>query len=479
MYAVDVCQFGNLSLYWALMARYGSNPFSLGFTTSRVFLQRALYLSMRKFHLLLLAFLALASFSFTSEGGPEKLYLKIDALASQYNQEVITLRRHFHENPELSNREFKTSARVAEELKALGLEVQTGIAGTGLVATLKGGKPGKTVALRADMDALPVEERTGLPFASKVKGELNGQEVPVMHACGHDAHTAILLGVAKILVDIKKDLPGEVRFIFQPCEEGPPGDEEGGAKVMVEEGVLKGVDAIFGLHVKKELNVGEIGLKSEGFMAAADRFVIKVKGKQTHGSTPWTGVDPIVVSSQIVQGIQNIVARQTNLVQAPAVISVGSIHGGLRFNIIPEEIEMVGTIRTLDSKMQDDIHMRLKRTVNSICESAGATAEIELQRMCPVTWNDVDLTSQMLPSLRATAGGEHVSMLKPIMGAEDFAFYSKEIPGLFYFVGVTPKGKSPEDAAPHHTPEFFVDESGLELGVRSMARLAVDYLYGG
>ncbi len=438
---------------------------------------------MRKFPLLLIGFLAFLFLSFapneTLEKGPDKLYLKIDQLAHQYNEEVISLRRHFHQNPELSNREFKTSARVAEELKMLGLEVQTGVAHTGVVAVLKGGKPGKTVALRADMDALPVEERTGLAFASTVKGELNGQEVPVMHACGHDAHTAILLGVAKILVAIREDLPGEIRFLFQPCEEGPPGDEEGGAKLMVEAGVLKGVDAIFGLHVKKELNVGEIGLKPEGFMAAADRFVIKIKGKQTHGSTPWTGVDPIVVSSQVVQGLQNIVARQTNLVQAPAVISVGSIHGGLRFNIIPEEVELVGTIRTLDSKMQEDIHRRVLRTVNSICESAGATAEIKIQKMCPVTWNDVSLTEQMLPSLRETAGSEHVAMLKPIMGAEDFAFYSKEVPGLFYFVGITPKGTAPEDAAPHHTTEFFVDESGLELGVRSMARLAVDYLYGG
>lgn len=455
----------------------------------RIFYPVNVFLPMRKFHYLILAFLAFPLLSITLNedpekvsargNGPEKLYAKIDQLASQYNEEVISLRRHFHEHPELSNREFKTSERVVEELDALGLEIQTGIAHTGVVAILKGGKPGKTVALRADMDALPVEERTGLSFASTVKGELNGQEVPVMHACGHDAHTAILLGVAKILVDIREEIPGEVRFLFQPCEEGPPGDEEGGAKLMVEEGALEGVDAIFGLHVKKELNVGEIGLKSEGFMAAADRFVIRVKGKQTHGSTPWTGVDPKVVASQVVQGLQNIVARQTNLVQAPAVISVGSMHGGLRFNIIPEEVELVGTIRTLDSKMQDDIHKRVNRTVRSICESAGATAEIDIQKMCPVTWNDVALTEQMLPSLKRTAGGDHVNNLKPIMGAEDFAFYSKEIPGLFYFVGITPKGKSPEDAAPHHTPEFFIDESGLELGVRSLARLAVDFLHGG
>lgn len=431
---------------------------------------------MKKLHLVILPLLFLPLFSFLPGGGPDKLYPKIDQLADKYQQEVISLRRHFHQNPELSNREFKTAARVAEELKKLGLEVKTGIAHTGVVAILKGGKAGKTVALRADMDALPVEERTGLDFASVAKGELNGQEVPVMHACGHDAHTAILLGVAKVLSEIKDDLHGEVRFFFQPCEEGPPAGEEGGAYLMVKEGVLEGVDAIFGLHVKKELNVGQIGYKPEGFMAAADRFVVKVKGKQTHGSTPWTGVDPIVVASQIIQGFQNIISRQVNLVQAPAVLSVGSIHGGLRFNIIPEEIEMVGTVRTLDSKMQDHIHERMHKTANSIAESAGATVEVDIQKMCPVTWNNVELTAQMLPSLQAAAGAENVQAIKPIMGAEDFAFYSDEIPGLYYFVGVTPKDQSPEAAAPHHTPEFFVDESGLNLGVRSLSRLAVDYL---
>lgn len=417
--------------------------------------------------------IAALSFAFAPPGGIED---KIDQLSKQYEQEVIDLRHHFHENPELSNREFKTAERIAAELKALGLEVQTGIAHTGVVATLKGGKTGKTVALRADIDALPVEERTGLSFASKAKGTLNGQEVPVMHACGHDAHTAILLGVAKILSQVKADIPGEVRFIFQPAEEGPPAGEKGGASLMVEEGVLKGVDAIFGLHIKKELNVGQIGYKPQGFMAAADRFVIKVKGKQTHGSTPWTGVDPIVVSSQIVQGIQNVVSRQTNLVEAPAVISVGSIHGGLRFNIIPEEVEMVGTIRTLDSDMQDRIHEHLRRMVKSIAESAGATAEIDIQKMCPVTYNNVDLTAQMLPTLQSVAGTENVHAIKPIMGAEDFAFYTDIIPGLYFFVGATPTGKDPEAAAPHHTPEFFVDDSSLRLGVRALSRLAVDYL---
>ncbi|MCL4109462.1 UNVERIFIED_CONTAM: hypothetical protein GTU68_037727 [Idotea baltica] len=297
-----------------------------------------------------------------------------------------------------------------------------------------------------------------------------------MHACGHDAHTAILLGVAQVLTAVKDELPGTVKFFFQPCEEGPPAGEKGGAALMVEEGVLEGVDAVFGLHVKKELNVGQIGLKPEGFMAAADRFVITLQGKQTHGSTPWTGVDPIVLSSQIVQGLQNIVSRQTNLVKAPAVVSVGSIHGGLRFNIIPEEVTLVGTIRTLDSDMQDDIHTNLRRMVKGICDANGATATVEIEKMCPVTWNDVDLTAKMLPSLQATAGADNVQTLKPIMGAEDFAFFAGKVPSIYYFVGVTPIGQSPDDAPPHHTPEFFVDESGMLLGVRSLSRLAADYL---
>lgn len=422
--------------------------------------------------------LAFAMIGVVKAGGtPEKLSQTISKLASKASAKVISLRRHFHEHPELSNREFKTATKVAEVLRALGLEVETGIAHTGVVATLKGGKPGKTVALRADMDALPVPERTGLPFASKAMGQLNGQEVPVMHACGHDAHTAILLGVAQVLSEVKNDLPGTVKFIFQPSEEGAPEGEEGGAYLMVKEGVLKDVDVILGLHVKKELNVGQIGYRPQGFMAAADRFVVKVKGKQTHGSTPWTGVDPIVVASQIVQGFQNIVARQTNLTEAAAVITVGSIHGGLRFNIIPEEVVMIGTIRTLDSEMQEEIHRRLIRTAKSIAESAGARAEVEIQKMCPVTYNDVELTRQLLPSLQAAAGAENVYSIKPIMGAEDFAFYQKEIPGLYFFVGVTPQGEDAAKAPPHHTPEFFVDESGLELGVRALARCAVDYLY--
>ncbi|MCB9230907.1 MAG: amidohydrolase [Bacteroidia bacterium] len=415
--------------------------------------------------------------SLQAGGTPEKISRNLRELAASSVPTVIELRRYFHQNPELSNREFKTAAKVAEFLTSLGLEVKTGVAHTGVIATLKGGKPGKTVALRADMDALPVPERTGLPFASTAKGNLNGQEVSVMHACGHDAHTAILLGVARVLSSLKAELPGTVVFLFQPSEEGAPEGEEGGASLMVKEGALKGVDAIFGLHVKKEMNVGQIGYRPEGFMAAADRFVIRVKGKQTHGSTPWTGVDPIVVSAQIVQGLQNIISRQTNLTEAAAVITVGSIHGGLRFNIIPEEVEMVGTVRTLDSKMQDEIHRRMVQTTHSIAESAGAEAEIDIQRMCPVTYNDIELTRKMLPSLQTAAGAENVFSTKPIMGAEDFAFYQKEVPGLYFFVGITPKGADAELAPPHHTPEFFIDESGLELGVRALSQCAVDYLF--
>ena len=409
---------------------------------------------------------------------PDPLKVKVDALADQVEKKVIQWRRDFHEHPELSNREFETSKKVAAHLSALGIEVKTGVAHTGVVGLLKGGKPGPVVALRADMDALPVPERTGLPFASKVRAEFNGQEVSVMHACGHDVHTAILMGVAEVLAGISKDLPGTVKFIFQPSEEGAPAGEEGGADLMVKEGVLLNPkpEVIFGLHIKKEHNVGEIGYRPGGFMAAADRFVIKIHGKQTHGSTPWTGVDPIVVAAQMVNAIQTIVSRQVNLVDDAAVVSVGSIHGGLRFNIIPEEVELVGTIRTLNIATQDRIHERLRATVKGIAESAGATAEVEIQKMCPVTFNHAEVTAKMLPTLQAVAGRENVILDKAIMGAEDFAFYQQEIPGLYFFVGATPKGENPAAAPSHHTPEFFVDESGMKLGVRALCHLTLEYM---
>ena len=420
-------------------------------------------------------FLLISGANFVA-GGPS-LHEKIDQLVSEIDGKVIEWRRDIHENPELSNREFKTAEKIAAHLKSLGMEVQTGIAHTGVVGILKGGKPGPVVALRADIDALPVTENTGLAFASTVKADFNGQEVGVMHACGHDAHTAILMGAAEVLTSIKADLKGTVKFIFQPCEEGAPKGEEGGAELMVKEGVLSNPkpDAIFGLHVKKELNVGQIGYRPGGIMAATDRFTIKVKGKQTHGSTPWTGVDPIVTASQIIMGLQTIVSRETPLVNDAAVVTVGSIHGGLRFNIIPSEVELIGTVRTLNDATQDRIHEAIRLKATKIAESNGATAEVVIEKMCPVTYNDPAVTGQMVSSLQDAAGAENVNQIKAIMGGEDFAYYQKEIPGLYYFVGVTPVGKDAGAAPPHHTPEFFIDESGLQLGVKSLCYLVVDY----
>lgn len=425
-----------------------------------------------------LLFLTMSPLFAGNPGGNAALKTQIDALADKVEEKVIAWRRDLHEHPELSNREFETSKKVAAHLKSLGLEVQTGIAHTGVVGVLKGGKPGPVVALRADMDALPVEERTGLPFASKVKATFNGKEVPVMHACGHDVHTSILMGVAEVLAGVKKELPGTVKFIFQPSEEGAPAGEEGGADLMVKEGALTNPkpEVIFGLHIKAEHNVGDIGYRPGGLMAAADRFVIKVHGKQSHGSTPWAGVDPIVIGSQMVTAIQTIVSRQVNLVDDAAVVTVGSMHGGLRFNIIPEEVELIGTIRTLNTETQDLIHERLRATVKGIADAGGATADIEIQKMCPVTYNDLDLTNQMVPTLQAVAGTDHVILDKAIMGAEDFAFYQKEIPGLYFFVGATPKDQDPGTAASHHTPEFFVDETGMKLGVRALSHLTIDYM---
>jgi len=396
--------------------------------------------------------------------------------ATAIEEKVIQWRRHFHENPELGNREFKTAEKIAAHLKSLGIEVQTGIAYTGVVGILKGGKPGPVVGLRADIDALPVTERVDIPFASKVTSEYNGITSGIMHACGHDTHIAILMGVAEVLSGMKKDLKGTVKFIFQPAEEGAPEGEEGGAKLMVKEGVMKNpnVDAIFGLHISAGTPVGQINYKPEGIMAAADRFVIKVKGVQTHGSRPWGGVDPITVSAQIVQGLNNIVSRQTELTKEAAVISVGLIRGGIRNNIIPEEVEMIGTIRTLDTKMQDIIHEKIKLTATKIAESAGATAEVDIQIGYPVTYNDPKLTAKMLPSLQKASN--NVVNINPITGAEDFSFYAKEAPGLYFFIGGLPRDVKPSEAASHHTPDFYIDESGMVTGVKALLFLALDYM---
>ena len=401
----------------------------------------------------------------------------IDQKADQIESRVIEWRRHFHQNPELSNREFNTSKKVAEHLKSLGMKVETGIAHTGVVGILECKKPGPVIALRADMDALPVIERVDLPFASKVKSTYLGNEVGVMHACGHDTHIAMLMGAAEILSSMKNQLSGTFKFIFQPAEEGAPPGEEGGARMMVKEGVLKNpdVDVAFGLHIGSGQPVNTLSYKPGGALAAADRFTIKVQGKQTHGARPWGGVDPIVVSAQIIQGLQTIISRQTELTNEAAVISVGKIQGGVRNNIIPESCEMVGTIRTLDPEMQKKIHEKIKRTATLIAESAGATAEVNIETGVPVTFNDEALTAKMLPTLKEVAGEDHLYLSKAITGAEDFAFYANEVPSIFLFVGGMPQGTNPEDAAPHHTPDFFIDESGMKLGVRTLCYLAVDY----
>ena len=405
----------------------------------------------------------------------------INRLAKEVEAKVIAWRRDIHEHPELSNREFRTAKLVAEHLQKLGLEVKTGVAKTGVVAVLVGGKPGPVVALRADMDALPVVEAVDLPFASKVKGEYEGKEVGVMHACGHDTHVAILMGVAEMFAKIKDQLPGTIKFIFQPAEEGPPRGEEGGAALMVKEGVLENPkpNAIFGLHVVAMMNTGTIGYRAGPMMAAADILRIKVKGRQTHGSQPWSGVDPIVTASQIVLGLQTIISRQVDITNEPAVVTIGSIHGGNRFNIIPEEVEMVGTIRTFDEAMRDDIHKRIKNTAEMIAASQGASAQVEIEKPYAVTINDEELTALMAPTLKRVAGEANVKIRPKTTGAEDFAFYQQKIPGLFYFVGITPPGTDLSKVAVNHSPKFFVDESGLLLGIRSLAALAVDYLQVG
>jgi amidohydrolase len=416
--------------------------------------------------------------NFTTAYADEILKEQVDRSADRIESKVIAWRRHFHQYPELSNREFKTAKKVAEHLMHLGLDVKTGVAHTGVVGLLKGGKPGPVVALRADMDALPVTERVDVPFASKVRAEYNGQEVGVMHACGHDTHTAILMGVAEILTSMKKDLAGSVKFIFQPAEEGAPQGEQGGASLMIKEGVLESpkVDVIFGLHIWARQEVGTIGYRPGGAMAASDGLRITVKGKQTHGSTPWTGVDPITVSAQIIMGLQTVISRQTELTENAAVITIGSIHGGVRSNIIPDRIELIGTIRTLNTEMQDKIHEKIRRTVTKIAESAGAVADVWIGKGNPVTYNDPELTAMMLPSLKLAAGAENVMLVNAITGAEDFSFYQKRIPGLYFFLGGMPKGKKPEEAAPHHSPDFFIDERCLKLGVRALSYLVLDYM---
>lgn len=416
----------------------------------------------------------------TLAAAPADLHSRIDAAAARVNDSVIACRRDLHEHPELGNREERTAKIVADKLRALGIDVQEKVAHTGVIGLLRGGKPGKVVALRADMDALPVTEQVDLPFASKVRTTYNGQEVGVMHACGHDAHVAILLGVAEVLAGMRSELPGTVKFLFQPAEEGAPQGEEGGAKLMVEEGALDNpkVDAVFGLHVTSRFPVGEIAYRPEGMMAAVDSFKIVVRGKQTHGAYPWLGVDPIVVASQIVLGLQTIPSRQLDSTVAPSIVTVGAIHGGVRNNIIPDSVEMIGTIRSLDAKMRDEIHTRIRRTAESIATSGGATAEVTITTGYPITYNDATLTERSLPSLRNAAGAKNVRLVNAVLGAEDFSFFQQKVPGLFFWLGTRPVNETAEQAASNHSPLFFVDESGLALGVRAMAYVAADYLTG-
>ncbi len=403
---------------------------------------------------------------------------KIEKLAQNVEPKVIAWRHYIHQYPELSNREFKTAEKIAAHLESLGMEVQTGVAHTGVVGLLKGGKPGPVVALRADIDALPVVERVDIPWASKVKTKYNDLDVGVMHACGHDTHTAILMGVAEVLTELKPELKGTVKFIFQPAEEGAPVGEEGGAELMIKEGVLKSpdVDAIFGLHIWSGFEVGTISYKPGGILAAANSFEVRIKGKQTHGSTPWTGIDPIVTATQIVNNLQTIVSRSLPLTEEGAVVSIGRISGGVRSNIIPEEVYMEGTIRALDMDMQKTIFKRMQEIVEYTAKSNGAEAELIIRPGYPVTYNDPELTASVVSTLNATAGEENVYLMKAITGAEDFSFFQKEVPGFFFMLGGMPKGQDPATAVPHHTPDFFVDDSSMLLGIKTLSQLTVDYM---
>lgn len=413
--------------------------------------------------------------------GGEKETSQVATISNSIEQKVIEWRRHFHQNPELSNREFKTSKYIADYLVKLGLEVKTGVAHTGVVAILDSGTPGPVVALRADIDALPVTESADLPFASKVTSIYNGKKVGVMHACGHDTHAAMLMGAAQVLVKMKDKLKGKVKFIFQPAEEGAPEGEEGGAELMVKEGVLDSpsVDVIFGIHIDSLTDTGTIKYRSGGIMAAADPFSIIVKGKQSHGAYPWLSVDPIVTSAQIIMGLQTIVSRELKLIDNAAVISIGSIHGGNRSNIIPNQVELVGTIRTLDDEMRAHILESIRRKATLIAQSMNATVEVNLPNgfNYPVTYNQPELMVQMMPTLNETAGVEHVKLTKAVMGAEDFSFFQEQVPGLYLFVGGKAKGKPLAETAGHHSPDFVIDDSGLSVGVKLLSNLTLDFMH--
>ncbi len=420
------------------------------------------------------------SLLFSLSASAQTDYAKVSQLADKIEPKVIAWRRDIHEHPELGNREVRTADLVAKHLQSLGIEVQTGVAKTGVVGILRGGKPGPVVALRADMDALPVTERNSLPFASKVKSTYNGQEVGVMHACGHDTHVSILMGVAEILAGMKKDLKGTVKFFFQPAEEGAPVGEEGGAELMVKEGVMENpkVDVAFGLHIDSQIEVGDITYRPGGTMASINDMRIVVKGRQAHGASPWSSIDPIVTAAQIINNLQTIISRNLNITENPGIVTIGSIKGGVRTNIIPEEVEMLGTLRALSAADEALIIDRVKTIVTKTAEANGATVDIKIpwSSHYPVTYNDPALTARMLPTLQKTAGQENVLLVPADTGAEDFSFFAQKVPGLFIFLGGAPKGTDLKKAPSHHTPDFFIDESALKLGVKAMVNLTLDYM---
>ena len=427
---------------------------------------------MKKFVTFVLVLLFLSTTVFARDSSRE-----IDAATAKIMSKVIEWRRHIHQYPELGNREVKTAKFIEDHLRRLGIEVRTGVAKTGVVGILKGTQPGPVIGLRADMDGLPVTERNALPYASKETTEYNGQKVGIMHACGHDTHVAMLMGAAEVLAGMKDKIKGTVVFIFQPAEEGPPAGEEGGAPLMVKEGVMDNpkIDAIFGIHIDSQTEAGTIEYKSGAIMASSDWFEIKVKGRQTHGAYPWQGIDPIAVATQIYTGLQMIVARQSDLAKAPVVITVGRINGGLRENIIPEQLTMAGTIRTLDSGMQKDVHQRIRNTAQRIAESMGASVEVTIDTKTLVTYNTPELVTKMLPSLQKAAGKENVKEGTWATGAEDFSYFGEKAPAFYFTVGGMKKGQDPKTAPAHHTPDFVVDDSRLDVGVKAFANMVLDY----
>jgi len=430
---------------------------------------------------LLLPLTALAAGPVTAEDSPVRSQRpEVEAAAQRLQPKVVEMRRWFHQHPELSNQEEATAAKVAERLRALGLKPQTGVAVHGVVAIIEGGRPGPRIALRADMDALPVTEATGLPYASTARAEYRGEPVGVMHACGHDAHMATLLGVAEALVAMKKDLPGQVMLVFQPAEEGLPPGEEGGAALMLKEGVFDTFkpEAVFGLHVFASVQAGRIAVRGGPLMAAADMFEITVDGRQTHGSTPWSGIDPIVASADLIGSAQTIVSRRANLSQQPAVVTFGAIKGGIRNNIIPDQVTMVGTIRTFDEGMRQQIFADLRNVAGHTASAHGATAHTAIQEGYPATVNDPALTARMLPSLQAVVGADNVYEPALQMGAEDFSLFAQKVPGMFFFVGATGEGIDPAAAPGNHSPKFLLDEKALDVGLRALLQVSLDYLHG-